>query len=107
MKAKTEEGLRALLEQSVQTVPINEFKEKYDEELYIFLEPELNVIETAILIVKDDTTSIQTHIDSGDIKKLPAAGLESLPEETQVKFVIVQPYTLFQLVSGEKNWKLL
>lgn len=101
MKEKTEEGLRALLEQSIQTVSIEEFKSKYDEELYIFLEPELNLIETAVIIVKDDSTSIQTHIDSQDIKKLPAAGLESLPPETQVKFVIVQPYTLFQLVSGE------
>jgi|GEM_PF-7031313 hypothetical protein len=103
MKPKTEEGLRALLEQSTQTISINDFKTKYDEELYIFLEPELKIVETAVLIVKDDTTSIQTHIDSGSLKKLPTAGLESLPEETQVKFVIVQPYTLFQLVSGEKS----
>lgn len=101
MKAKSEEQLRALLEQSVQTVPINEFKANYDEELYIFLEPELKLIDTAVLIVKDDSTSIQDNIDSGGIKKLPTAGLDPLPQGTQVKFVIVQPYTLFQLVSGE------
>lgn len=92
-----------MLTQSIQTVAIEEFKAKYDEELYIFLEPELEIVETAVLIVKDDTSSIQAHIDSGAIKKLPMAGIEALPEETQVKFVIVQPYTLFQLVSGEKN----
>lgn len=96
----SDEGIASLLNNSIQISAWSDFKKNYNADNYLFLEPDVDLVDTCLKIIKDRKDEIETLVNEAKIKKVPLESLISLGAQAQVKFLIVQPYTVFQLFSG-------
>lgn len=96
----SDEGITSLLNNSIQISFWVDFKKNYQSENYLFLEPDVDLVETCLKIIKDRKEEIEFLVNEGKIKKVPLESFNSLGSQAQVKSLIVQPYTVFQLFSG-------
>lgn len=96
----SDEGIKSLLTHSLQISSWGEFKVNYNSDNYLIIEPEMDLIEACLFIIKDNTEQIQNMINQGKIRRVPIENLEQLSHQTQIKFLLVQPYTVFQLFQG-------
>lgn len=96
----SDDGIKSLLDHSMQIAAWVDFKSTYNPENFLLLEPDQDITETALFIIKDNTEEIEKLIQNQKIKRVSLESLASLTPQTQIKYVLVQPYTLFQLFNG-------
>lgn len=96
----SDDGIRSLLSHSMQIAAWIDFKTNYNPENFLLIEPDQDITETALLIIKDNSEEIEKLILSQKIKRVPLDSLTHLTPQIQIKYVLVQPYTLFQLFNG-------